>query len=65
MLVLSRKSGEAIVIADNITVTVLGVQGGRVKLGFSAPSEMPIHREEIRARIGCRQREAFAIADIA
>ena len=41
MLVLSRKRGEAIVIADNITVTVLEVQGNRVKLGFVAPGRRP------------------------
>ncbi len=47
MLVLSRKVGEAIVIGDGITVTVLSVQGDRVKLGIAAPAEVPIHREEI------------------
>jgi carbon storage regulator len=47
MLVLSRKNGEAIVIGDGITVTVLAVEGGRVKLGVVAPREVPIHREEI------------------
>jgi carbon storage regulator len=47
MLVLSRKHGEAIVIGDGITVTVLAVEGGRVKLGVVAPPEVPIHREEI------------------
>jgi carbon storage regulator len=47
MLVLSRKNGEAIVIGDGITVTVLAVEGGRVKLGVVAPREVPIHREEV------------------
>ena len=47
MLVLSRKNGEAIVIGDGITVTVLAVEGNRVKLGVVAPPEVPIHREEI------------------
>jgi carbon storage regulator len=51
MLVLSRKCGEAIVIADNITVTVLAVQGNRVKLGFVAPGDAPIHRAEIFEQI--------------
>ncbi len=48
MLVLSRKCGERIVIGDTICVTVLQVHGDRVKLGFTGPSEVPIHREEVR-----------------
>ncbi len=51
MLVLSRKRGEGIVIGDGVTVTVLEVHGGRVKLGFNAPAEVPIHREEVLQRI--------------
>ena len=54
MLVLSRKRGEGIVIGDGVTVTILEVQGERVKLGFAAPAEVPIHREEIRRRIESR-----------
>ena len=52
MLVLSRKSGQRIVIGDCITVTVLEIQGNRVKLGFEGPAEVPIHREEIRQKVG-------------
>jgi carbon storage regulator len=51
MLVLSRKLGERIVIAESVTVTVLEVRGDRVRLGFDAPVEMPIHREEIHLRM--------------
>jgi carbon storage regulator len=51
MLVLSRKTGETICIGSGITVSVLGIQGGRVRLGLSAPAKVPIHREEIRRRI--------------
>ena len=47
MLLLSRKTGEAIVIGSGVTVTVLEVQGGRVKLGIAAPAEVPVHRKEI------------------
>lgn len=47
MLVLSRKRGEAILIGNDITVTVLEVRGDRVKLGFSAPGEVAIHRAEV------------------
>ena len=52
MLVLSRKRGEAIVIGDGITVSVLAVDGDRVKLGVVAPMEVPVHREEVYQRIG-------------
>jgi len=51
MLVLSRKRGETIVIGDNITVTVLEVSGGCVRLGCKGPKEVPIHREEVARRI--------------
>jgi carbon storage regulator len=51
MLVLSRKRGEAIVIGDGITITVLAVDGDRVKLGVVAPTEVPVHREEVYQRI--------------
>ena len=51
MLVLSRKRGEAVVIARNIEVTVLEVHGDRVKLGFCSPADVPIHREEVYERI--------------
>ena len=47
MLVLSRRRGEAIVIGDGVTVTILEVHGERVKLGFAAPAEVPIYRKEI------------------
>jgi carbon storage regulator len=43
----ARKLGERIVIDDRITVTVLEVQGNRVRLGIDAPKEIPIKREEL------------------
>ncbi len=51
MLVLSRKKGEQIIIDQDITVTVLEVSHGRVKLGFRGPAEVPIHRQEIADRM--------------
>ena len=47
MLVLTRKLGERIVIGKHITVTVLEVQGNRIRLGIEAPKEIPIKREEL------------------
>ena len=51
MLVLSRKAGESIRIGGGITVTVVSVEGNRVRLGVSAPPDVEIHREEVRRRI--------------
>ncbi len=47
MLVLSRKLNESIVINDKVVVTVLSVQGDRVRLGINAPLEIPDHRQEV------------------
>ena len=47
MLVLNRKKGETLIIADNIEVTIIEVQGEQVKVGIRAPKEIPIHRKEI------------------
>jgi carbon storage regulator len=47
MLVLSRKKNEKITIGDNITITVVDIRGGKVRLGFDAPREIPVHREEV------------------
>ncbi len=47
MLVLSRKDGETVLIDGVIRVKVLGIQGSRVKLGFSAPPDVTVQREEI------------------
>jgi carbon storage regulator len=51
MLVLSRKEKERIVINDNIELVIVSVKGNRVKLGFNAPSDVPICREELHRRI--------------
>ena len=51
MLVLSRKPKETVRIGSDIEVVVLEVHGDRVKLGFKAPAEMPIHRAEVYDRI--------------
>jgi carbon storage regulator len=47
MLVLSRKRDEKIVIGDNIVITVVDVRGDKVRLGIEAPTEVPVHRQEV------------------
>jgi carbon storage regulator len=54
MLVLSRKPGESIMVGP-VTVTVVDISHDRVKLAFEAPGEVPIHREEVYARIQAEQ----------
>lgn len=51
MLVLTRKTGEQLVIGENIVLTVLNIRGKRVKLGVAVPPEVPIRRRELLDRI--------------
>lgn len=51
MLVLSRKIGERILIGENITVTVVRITGGGVRLGIEAPAEMAVVREELAQQL--------------
>ena len=51
MLVLSRNIGETVVINDDTRITFLGIHGQQIRLGFEAPREVIIHREEIQQRI--------------
>ena len=51
MLILTRRPGESVKIGDDITVTVLGVRGNQLRLGFTAPQNVAVHREEVYDRI--------------
>jgi carbon storage regulator len=56
MLVLSRKANERIIINENIELVVVAVNGERVRLGFNAPNDVAIHREEVHRRIKSESR---------
>ncbi len=58
MLALSRKKDEAIVINNNIEITIIEVKGDQVKLGISAPKSVPVYRKEIYAQIQEANKEA-------
>ena len=52
MLVLSRKVGERIVIPEyRLTITIVAIEGNKVRLGISAPPEVAVHREEVWRQI--------------
>jgi len=51
MLILTRRTGETVMIGNEVTLTVLGVKGNQVRIGINAPKNVPVHREEIYERI--------------
>jgi carbon storage regulator len=57
MLVLSRYRDESIHIGDNIVITIVDVRGDRVRLGIQAPSDIPVHRQEIYETIARGKQE--------
>lgn len=62
MLILTRKTEQSIIINDNIYVTVLAVDGDRVKLGIRAPADVSILREEVQRAVGGENRRAASLA---
>jgi carbon storage regulator len=63
MLILTRRIEEKIMIGDEVTITVLGVKGGHVRLGVSAPKKIAVYREELYRSI--KQEEARSRAPAA
>jgi len=59
MLILSRKPGECIVIDGRITVKIMRLESGAVKLGIEAPKEVPVHRQEVYDEIHKNNQEAL------
>lgn len=59
MLALSRKKNEALVLNNNIEITVLEIKGEQVKLGISAPREVPVYRKEVYVQIQEANKEAM------
>lgn len=61
MLVLSRKECESVIIGDNIKVTVLQIEGRNIRLGFEAPRDIEVHREEVYNEI---QKKKGKVVDV-
>ena len=51
MLILSRKVNQSLMIGDDVSVTVLSIKGGQIRIGISAPRDIAVHRQEIYERI--------------
>ena len=64
MLALSRKKNEAIIINNNIEITVLDIRGDQIKLGIAAPKEIPIYRKEVYIQIQNENKEATDVSGI-
>ena len=64
MLALSRKKDEAVIINDDIEITIIEIKGAQVKLGISAPKSVPIYRKEVYMQIQNANKEASQSVDI-
>ena len=61
MLALPRKKGEALVINNNIEITVLEIRGDQIKIGISAPKDVPIYRKEVYLQIQQENEAAISV----
>ncbi len=61
MLALSRKKNEAIIINNNVEVTILEVKGDQVKIGITAPKEVPVYRKEVYLQIQEANKDAVNV----
>lgn len=59
MLALSRKTGESIVIGNDVEITILEVKGEQVKVGINAPKSVPVYRKELYLQIQEANKEAM------
>lgn len=61
MLALTRKTGQSLVIGENIEITIVEIKGDQVKLAIKAPREVPVHRKEVYELIQEENRQAAEI----
>ena len=60
MLALSRKKNEALIINNNIEITILDIKGDQVKVGINAPKEVPVYRKEVYLQIQEENKASFS-----
>jgi carbon storage regulator len=60
MLVLSRQKDESIMVGDNVEITIVDVRGDKVRLGITAPKDIPVHRREVYEAIQREKKEKQA-----
>lgn len=58
MLALSRRKNEALIINNNVEITILEIKGEQVKIGIAAPKDVPIYRKEVYVQIQNANKEA-------
>ncbi len=63
MLALSRKQNEAIVVGNDIEITILEIKGEQVKIGITAPKSVPVYRKELYVQIKDANKEAIEQAN--
>jgi len=59
MLILTRRMNETLMVGDDVSVTVLGINGNQVRIGVKAPRHIPVHRKEIYEKIKKQESSAF------
>jgi carbon storage regulator len=64
MLVLTRRSNQSIMIGDEVEISVLSVSGEKVRLGISAPEDVPVFRHEVYLRIEAERNGEGRVADV-
>lgn len=64
MLALTRKKGESLVINNNIEITVLEIRGDQIKLGITAPKDVPVYRKEVYLQIQKENQESISLDGI-
>ena len=64
MLALSRKKNEALIINNNIEITILEIKGEQVKLGITAPREVPVYRKEVYVQIQEANKESMTTESV-
>ncbi|MDE6905391.1 MAG: carbon storage regulator CsrA [Lachnospiraceae bacterium] len=64
MLALTRKKGESLIIDNNIEFTILEIRGDQVKIGITAPKQVPIYRKEVYVQIENENKAAVNAKDL-